>query len=114
MNCLKCGKETEGTNVFCSECLQIMEAYPVKPDTAVQLLQRPPRTPEKQQPHRKEPAPSDTSHQLRTLVKWLAGIIAVLSVLLCITAGILLQVLNKEQPVSNIGRNYTTATNAHS
>ena len=112
MICLKCGKETAGENVFCQECLQVMEKYPVKPDTPVHLLQRPARSPEKQSPHKKESSPKDAEKQHRLLVRCLAVVIAVLSVLLCITAGMLLQSTNKDQPVSNIGRNYTTDTTA--
>ena len=29
MNCMKCGRETENEAVFCPDCLQIMEKYPV-------------------------------------------------------------------------------------
>ena len=112
MICLKCGKETIDENVFCQDCLQIMELYPVKPDTPVHLLQRPARSTEKQPSHKKEVSPQDTVKQLRLLVRCLAAVIAVLSVLLCITAGMLLQATNKDQPVSNIGRNYTTDTTA--
>ena len=37
MQCLKCGKETKNEQVFCSQCLAVMEAYPVKPDVHIQL-----------------------------------------------------------------------------
>ena len=112
MICLKCVKETTDENVFCQDCLQIMELYPVKPDTPVHLLQRPARSTEKQPSHKKEVSPQDTVKQLRLLVRCLAAVIALLSVLLCITAGMLLQATNNAHPVSNIGRNYTTDTTA--
>lgn len=38
MYCLKCGKDTQ--DVFCDECKQIMENYPVKPDTPAILPDR--------------------------------------------------------------------------
>ena len=41
MTCLKCGRDTSGDQVFCDACLDIMEYYPVKPGTAVQLPKRP-------------------------------------------------------------------------
>ena len=40
MNCMKCGMETEAEQVFCQECLQEMEKYPVRPETVVFLPRR--------------------------------------------------------------------------
>lgn len=37
MNCLKCGREVPGEQVFCEDCLLEMEKYPVKPETVIQL-----------------------------------------------------------------------------
>lgn len=40
MYCLKCGKEVYEDQVFCSDCLSVMEKYPVKPGTAILLPKR--------------------------------------------------------------------------
>ena len=40
MYCLRCGKDTQEENVFCDNCLLLMEAYPVKPGTAIHLPER--------------------------------------------------------------------------
>ena len=40
MNCMKCGRETLVENIFCQDCLEEMEKYPVQPGTVVLL---PPR-----------------------------------------------------------------------
>ena len=46
MNCMKCGRELSGQQVFCDRCLADMENYPVKPDIVIQLPRRPdPRRP---------------------------------------------------------------------
>ena len=37
MNCMKCGRKIKDNQVFCEECLGIMDAYPVKPGTPIQL-----------------------------------------------------------------------------
>ena len=37
MNCIKCGRELRGEQVFCRECQENMEHHPVKPGTPVQL-----------------------------------------------------------------------------
>ena len=44
MACLKCGKKTQDEQVFCSACLAVMEAYPVKPTIHIQLPNRKERT----------------------------------------------------------------------
>ena len=40
MYCLKCGKDTKGSQVFCESCLQVMDQHPVKPGTAINLPRR--------------------------------------------------------------------------
>ena len=45
MQCLKCGRETEGTNVFCKACLEQMSARPVRPGTPVTIYPRPEKKP---------------------------------------------------------------------
>lgn len=37
MNCMKCGRELEEGQVFCTDCLAEMQKYPVKPGTAILL-----------------------------------------------------------------------------
>lgn len=41
MNCMKCGREISGDQVFCDHCLADMEKYPVRPDIVIQLPKRP-------------------------------------------------------------------------
>lgn len=40
MNCLKCGREIPEHQVFCEDCLLVMQKYPVPPDTVVQIPRR--------------------------------------------------------------------------
>lgn len=109
--CLKCGKKTDGRSVFCNDCLAVMDRYPVKSGTVVHIPTRP-------------AAPAATAHsgnstamlkelisRQKTLIRWLAGIAALLSVLLLLTAAMLIQTLRAEQTARpTIGRNYTTST----
>ena len=37
MQCMKCGRDVEPGQVFCENCHEQMEKYPVKPGTAVHL-----------------------------------------------------------------------------
>lgn len=108
MFCLKCGKVISEDQVFCPECLSVMEAYPVKPDTVVHIPQRAPRSPEKK--HRTV-SPKEQIYQLRKTVRWLMLTSAVLMVALLLTAAMLLQQLDKPNTPAGtpLGRNYTTA-----
>ena len=51
MQCMKCGRDLQPGQVFCEECLEEMEKYPVKPGTVVLLphYQRPYAQPKKPQ-----------------------------------------------------------------
>ena len=37
MGCMKCGRETVSDQVFCPNCLEEMEKYPVRPGTLIHL-----------------------------------------------------------------------------
>ena len=108
MNCMKCGRETENEAVFCPDCLQVMEKYPVRPGTVVNL------------PHRKESSVLKkitkrhvitAEEQIKVLRKW----VSILSILLlvCIIAIVLMfkptmhYVLDEHV---EIGQNYSTVT----
>ena len=111
MLCLKCGKKTEEAQVFCAECLEAATKYPVKPGTAVQLLAREQRAMEKKQPQRhREDSTAELLAQQQRTIRWLFAVIAVLSVLLLFTAGMLLRLMDKDTSTNAIGKNYTTAT----
>lgn len=113
MQCLKCGSKTAGKQVFCEECLAVMEKYPVKPGIPVQLPQRERRAAErKQDPSLQEPSATEQVQHLRTMIRWLLGAIAVLSVVLLLTAGMLIHTLEQNKNTPAIGKNYTTTTSA--
>lgn len=114
MNCLKCGKETCNGQVFCPDCQQIMQQYPVKPGTAIHLPPRNYTSSDKRQ-HEKNRTPSqeDAVTQLRGMIHWLTAAIALLSVLLLLTASMLIHTLSKDNAPTMIGRNYTTANSAN-
>lgn len=42
MQCMKCGVEVPEGQVFCDGCLEVMDKYPVKPGTPVNILPRKP------------------------------------------------------------------------
>ena len=110
MSCLKCGRETQQSQVFCPACQEIMQNYPVKSGTVIHLPQRDASILEKKStPEQWEEQPDDQLPKLRRLTRWLTVTIALLSLLLCIATGMLVRILNLNATTSAIGRNYTTA-----
>ena len=93
MGCLKCGQDTKDGAVFCPECLESMDKYPVDPGVAVVIPQRAPVAPEKKVKRKKEEkakhsnkklTPAEKSNrQLRRIASWLFIMVIVLFVLLC-------------------------------
>lgn len=69
MYCLKCGREIEGQQVYCSGCLEIMDRYPIKPGTPVQLPKRNPIVAPKKQSRRNAPSLEDQLRHTRRIVK---------------------------------------------
>lgn len=107
MNCLRCGREKEEGNAFCSNCLLEMEKHPVSPNTVVVLPSH------RSAPVRKGPLPrrpKPTQQQLlqkaRRRCRNLAIATAVLSVLLAgvIAVSAWLYFRPKAAPT---GQNYT-------
>ena len=109
MNCLKCGKKTTRTDAFCQECMEVMERYPVKPGTVAQIPNRSAIQAEKKsQPHKREPSPAEQLAHLRGVLRWMTVTVVILSLLLCLTAGILLHLINNDTANYGIGQNYIT------
>lgn len=109
MNCIRCGRETQNNQVFCGDCLQIMDRDPVKPGTAVLLPSRPaPTLAKKQVRRRKALTPEEQVLQLRKTVKRLSVTIAVLLLVFTAAIAILTNSLLDKEASQNIGRNYST------
>ena len=86
MNCMKCGKKTKDTQVFCDACLEVMAQYPVKPDVHVQL---PNRSPAKKASYKRPPSAEEKIARLRSRIKRLKVLILLLTVLLSIVSATL-------------------------
>lgn len=106
MNCLRCGREKEEGNAFCSGCLLEMEKHPVSPNTVVVLPSR--RAPVKKAPlpRRLMPTQQQLLQKARRRCRNLAIATAVLSVLLAgvIAVSAWLYFRPKAAPT---GQNYT-------
>ena len=76
MPCLKCGRNLEEGQSFCSDCLENMIAYPVKPGTPIQLPPRQPALPAKPK-RKKQRKPEEEIRHLRSSVRLLMLILIV-------------------------------------
>ena len=110
MACLKCGRKTEERQVFCDSCLEVMEACPVKPGTAVLLPKHKSDAAAKKPTHRKRVLPPEEQVQhLRKALRRMYLCVAVLLVVLGMATALLVyEALEENAPV--IGQNYTIDT----
>ena len=111
MHCLRCGKENRNEQVFCDACLKTMEQRPVKPGTTVQIPEKPVYTPERRSVLHHAVSPAEQISQLRGTLRWMTVTIVVLSVVLMLTAGMLIYTLthsSAQETPGNLGRNYTS------
>ena len=107
MYCLKCGKETKDEQVFCEHCLEVMDRYPIKPGTPVQLPHRQSAAAPKKTSRRKILSAEEQIQQLRALVRALLVCLLAVSLMLGFFVWKHLQPETEEQPQKEIGQNYT-------
>lgn len=108
MNCLKCGRETAGEQVFCEDCLLDMEKHPVKPGTVVLLPRRRDTSAAKKSSKRRSPS---LEEQVRVLKQRVRVQVVLLYILLAM-------ILALAYPAGKyltgnsfkIGQNYTSIT----
>lgn len=107
MVCLKCGRETDQS--FCPECREVMQKYPIKPGTVVNLMNRDSLLPPKKVKPKAPIPPEQRIAQLRKLVarlRWINAILAALLLAVCLLA---FNIYNRN-PGPQVGQNYSTAT----
>lgn len=111
-NCIKCGKELSTTKVFCQDCLEIMEKYPVATGTPIVLH---PRSAAVQKtPVKKKPSAEEQLPKLKKKIRVLSALLAVLLLVLAIGGYWLVkEILEPGQiKVNNKGQNYSTQPTA--
>lgn len=111
MYCLKCGKETVDTHIFCERCLQVMSDYPVKPDTKVHLPHRLETHAPKKQPRKRMLQPEEQLVLMHRLVRRLIAALVAVTVLFVLTAAGLAYTYKNKETLPTIGRNYTIDLN---
>lgn len=109
MNCMKCGREIPLGQVFCKECLADMEAYPVKPDTPIQLpVQSAEAAPKRAQPQKKSRKKADPMGILRAIILCLCVTLVAVTLFLGITVSKLQAQLEQQAVPTLPGQNYST------
>ena len=94
MQCMKCGRKIKDNQVFCEECLGIMDTYPVKPGTPIQLP-----TPTKSSlptklNRRKSLKPEEQIHRLKASVRRLSITLALALLALILAIAIIIWLLD--------------------
>lgn len=108
MYCMKCGKEIKENQVFCDACLVIMDKYPVKPGTHIQIPQRPQSTANKPVARKKSYTPEEQVQRLRRSVKGLILALICCVLALCLTVTLLVHTVTQYRESASIGKNYNT------
>ena len=107
VSCLKCGKETRNEQVFCSQCLAVMERYPVKTDVHIQLPKQTERDlPKKSGKKRRTLSQEEQILILRKRNRRLVAILLAMALLLG-AAGYLLVRATVSTEDTELGKNYT-------
>lgn len=108
MECLKCGRETAGAEVFCTECLKEMEKNPVNSNTPVVIHHR--KEPQRRTPQKKAPKSEEVIAGLNRKVQRLRAAVAVLALLLTVSLAAMGYLVWAERDDLDIGFNYGTIT----
>lgn len=108
MHCIKCGKETKGSDVFCQDCLLVMQTQPVKPGTAVHIPVRP--ASKKPASRKKALSPEEQTAKLRKHLRQLRWTIFALILALAVTTASTLYLLHRQGVLEDLGKNYSTVT----
>lgn len=113
MNCMKCGREIEETQVFCDFCLADMKKYPVKPGIAIQLHPRKDSHPvKKSTPKRRQPP--TVEEQIIRLKKRVKSLIILWLVTFLLLAATIYPTIQFFRDMTTLlpGQNYTTITDS--
>ena len=113
MNCMKCGRDVNNDQVFCSKCLELMEQRPVKPDVVVKLPVRHEGPLKKPQPRKKTRTPEEQIQRLRRKNRWLTAIICLLLAVTIALGYLSADFFHQLDVQKFLGQNYSTAEPAN-
>ncbi len=108
MNCMKCGREVEESQVFCPSCLQLMDQCPVKPDVVIQLPNRMEEPVKRPVPRKKARTPEEQIARLKRSNRCLALLAALLLVSTVLLALLSIDFFRQLDMQRFLGQNYST------
>ena len=109
MGCMKCGRDLEEGQIFCANCLEVMEKYPVKPGTPVHIPVRREDPPARRAPRRRMLPPEEQIRKLRRRNRVLFTLTVLLLTATVLLGSVALQHFMEEKGYSP-GQNYSPIT----
>lgn len=109
MNCMKCGRQIEEGQAFCPQCLELMDACPVKSDIVIKLPSRPEVAVKKPQPRKKARTPEEQIGRLKKRNRWMTAIACLLLLLVILLSLLSIDVIRQLDVQRFLGQNYSTA-----
>lgn len=115
MSCMKCGRDIEEGQVFCTACLADMAKYPVKPGIAVQLPHRK-GGPTLKKAHPKRRQPPKPEEKIQAMKKWIRFLLAMWLITLALLAATIYPTVEYFLGKTFLlpGQNYSTVTDLDS
>ena len=105
---MKCGIEIPENQVFCDQCLSVMDQYPIKPDARIHLPKRATESDvPKKSKKKRAPSPEEQIALLRLKVLRIRLVAVILAFLLCVASAFLALVIYEVYFAPVTGRNYT-------
>lgn len=115
MNCMKCGISIGESQVFCEDCLKIMDRYPVKPNVQVTIPVRPAVSAAKKRARRNRSSGQDEQLRiLRTKLRLAHTALIIVLLAFFVLAGLMLMYLNDKPAQDTPGQNYSTIPSTES
>lgn len=108
MNCMKCGREIALGQVFCKECLEDMDAHPIKQGTPVVIPVRETPVAPRRSSIRRARKPEDQILFLRRLLLFVSIVLVAVCAAFAITTSVLMKQLHHSQTALPPGQNYST------
>ena len=108
MNCMKCGREIDGDQVFCPKCLESMAQHPVKPDVVIKLPQRKETPVKKSVPRKKPRTPEEQIRMLTRRNRLLTAILCFLLATSLLFLSLCIDYVRQLDVQKLLGQNYST------
>ena len=108
MNCIKCGREFDSDQAFCPHCLEQMAKSPVKPDTIINLPNRPDLSQKKPAPRKRVRTPEEQIRNLKKINMYLIVGLCLMTLVTGMLALVSFDFFRQLDMQRLLGQNYST------